>query len=92
MDVPAQDDPDDYLVDKPPAGYESHTAPGQQTVVDMDHLTAEESAALMDELAQNLAGKLIIAIAKLPREDSALLQDSMSESDFDALLKLVEGL
>ena len=46
----------------------------------------------MDELAQNLAGKLIIAIARRPREDSVLLQDSMSESDFDALLKLVEGL
>lgn len=92
MDVPAQDDPDDYLVGKPPAGYESHTAPKQQTVVDMDHLTAEESAALMDELAQNLAGKLIIAIARLPKEDSVLLQDSLSASDFDALLKLVEGL
>lgn len=91
MDEPAEE-ADDYLVGKPPAGYESHSAPAQETVVDMDHLTEEETAALLDELAQNLAGKLIIAIAKLPAENSALLQDNLSESDFAALLALVEGL
>ena len=92
MDVDLTDDPNDYLVGKPPAGYESHTAPAQETVVDMDHLTAEESAALMDELSQNLAGKLIVAIAKLPESGSAILQDNLSQSDFAALLSLIEGL
>lgn len=92
MDVVMADDPGDYLVGKPPAGYESHAAPAQETVVDIDHLTAEEAAALMDELAQNLAGRLIVAIAKLPGEDSALLQDNLSEADFAALLALIEGL
>lgn len=92
MDESLFDDPGDYLVGKPPAGYQSHTAPAQETVVDIDHLTEAEYAALMDELAQNLAGRLIIAIAKLPKEDSALLQDNLSESDFAALLTLIEGL
>lgn len=86
------DDDEDYLVGKPPAGYESYAAPKEMSVVDMDHLTSEEKAKLMDELAQNLAGKLITAIAKLPKEDSILLQNSLSEADFALLLSLVEGL
>jgi len=53
---------------------------------------SHEKAALMNELAQNLAGKLLVAIAKLPQENSVLLQDNLSESDFALLLSLVEGL
>ena len=84
--------PDDFLVGKPPIGYVSHTAPEKETVVELDTIDDESRAVLMDELSQNLAGKLLIALSKLPMEDSALLQDNMSEEDYAAFLALVQGL
>ena len=85
-----KDDPDDYLVGKPPIGYTAHTAPESRVTVNADE--AEGMDSLMDELSQNLAGKLLIALSKLPEEDTALLRDSMSEEDYAAFLALVEGL
>ena len=85
-----KDDPDDYLVGKPPIGYVRHTAPDSRVTVDLD--AGENMDSLMDELSQNLAGKLLIALSKLPEEDTALLRDSMSEADYAAFLALVEGL
>jgi len=85
-----KNDPDDYLVGKPPIGYTVHTAPDSRVTVDLDAEDGMDS--LMDELSQNLAGKLLIALSKLPEEDTALLRDSMSEEDYAAFLALVEGL
>lgn len=90
MDTP--DEPEDYLVGAPPAGYQSHTAPREETVVQLHALDHAERAALLDELYQNLAGKLLIALARLPQEDAALLADNMTEADYAAFLALVEGL
>ena len=87
-----QEKPDDFLVGKPPIGYESHTAPDEEQVVDLDTIDETSYADLMDEMSQNLAGKLLIALSKLPMEDSVLLQDNMSEEDYAAFLSLVEGL
>jgi len=92
MDEMEEEEPDDFLVGKPPIGYESHTAPEEETTVELDTLAEADEAALLEELSQNLAGKLLIALAKLPAEDSLLLQDNMSEEDYAAFLSLIEGL
>ena len=81
---------DDYLVGKPPIGYTAHTAPTDRVTVDLD--ADGDLSALMDEISQNLAGKLLIALSKLPGEDTALLRDAMSETDYAAFMALVEGL
>ena len=88
----ASDDPEDYLVGKPPIYYSAHTVPQSTVTVDLDAADEETMAALTDEMAQNLAGRLLVAISKLPEEDTALLRDNMSEEDYAAFLALVEGL
>lgn len=92
QNIDTPDEPEDYLVGAPPAGYQSHTAPREETTVQLSTLDESQRALLLDELYQNLAGKLLIALAKLPKEDSALLADNMSEADYAAFLALVEGL
>ena len=88
----ASDDPEDYLVGKPPIYYSAHTVPQSTVTVDLDAADEETMAALTDEMAQNLAGRLLVAMSKLPEEDTALLRDNMSEEDYAAFLALVEGL
>jgi len=87
-----QDDPEDYLVGKPPIGMTGYTAPEASVTVDLDAISQTERDALTEEMAQNLAGKLLIALAKLPPEDSALIRDSMTEEDYAAFLSLIDGL
>jgi hypothetical protein len=88
------DDPEDFLVGKPPIGYTDHEAPAEETVVDLDYAQADETAALMDELVQNLAGSLLKAAAKLPEEATALLRDGESGYlyDFDEYPVLADRL
>lgn len=88
----ATTEPDDYLVGTPPVGMTAYTAPESAQTVDMDSLTAEEQQALMGEISQNLAGRLLIALAKLPKEDLALLQNNMYDEDFSAFLSLIDDL
>lgn len=88
----SQDEPDDYLVGKPPVGYTSHTAPTTEQTVDLDALDEAGYAALMDELSQNLAGKLLAAMAKLPEEATALLRDNLSEADYAAFLERLSDI
>ena len=76
----------------PPVGMTAHTPPETPQTVDVDSLTDEELAALMDEMSQNLAGKLLIALARLPKEDLALLQSNMYDEDFSAFLSLIDSL
>lgn len=84
--------PDDFLVGKPPIGYQSHTAPDVYTSIDLDTLSEDVFESLMDEMTQNLAGKLLVAMAKLPPDALALLADNLSDADFAAFLSLAEGL
>lgn len=82
----------DYLVGQPPIGYVSHEAPAAALTFNLDAATDTQMEALMDELLQNLAGRMLIALSALPREDIALLSDNMSDEDFAAFLQLVQGL
>lgn len=83
---------DDYLVGQPPIGLSTYTTPTTMQVFDLDSASAEQMDTLMGELAQTLAGRLLIALAALPEEDRALLQDNLSDGDFATFLTLVEGL
>lgn len=82
----------EYLVGTPPVGMTAYIPPETPQTVDVDSLTDEEQAALMDEMSQNLAGKLLIALARLPKEDLALLQSNMYDEDFSAFLSLIDSL
>jgi len=84
------DGPEDYLVGKPPIGYTAYEAPEAEVTVDLDSASAEEIAALTDELTQRLAGHLLIAVAKLPDEATALIRDSLSEADYAAFVDLLD--
>ena len=84
------DDPEDFLVGKPPIGYTDHEEPAEETLVDLDYAEDSEMDALTDELVQNLAGSLLKAAAKLPEEATALLRDGLSEADWAAFLALTE--
>ena len=41
--------------------------------------------------AQNLAGRLLVALAALPQEDVALLKDGMTDQDYAAFLALLNN-
>lgn len=92
LDQNAEEPADEYLVGRAPTGLQSYTAPETPQIVDLDTLAPAQHEALMGEATQNLAGRLLIALAKLPAEDIQLLSDNMNEADFAAFLKLVEGL
>lgn len=85
-----KDEPEEYLVGKPPIGYTDYTAPAAETTVDLNSISDTELASLTDELTQNLAGHLLIAIARLPDEATALIRDNLSEADYAAFLELLE--
>lgn len=79
----------EYLVGSAPVGVTAYQAPATMQTVDLDTATQEQRDALLGEISQNLAGRLLKALAKAPREDLALLYDNMSDEDFDAFLQLV---
>lgn len=85
-----KDEPEEYLVGKPPIGYIAHNVPENETAVDLDSISPEELAALRDEMNQRLAGVLLKAVAKLPEDASALIRENMSEADYAAFLAMLE--
>ena len=85
-----KEEPESYLVGKPPIGYTGYSVPEAETTVDLDTISQEARAALMDELTQRLAGGLLKAITKLPDEATALIRDNLSEADYAAFLDLLE--
>lgn len=89
-ETPSQ--PQDYLVGTPPVGMTAYTVPESMQTLDADSLTPQQQQALMAEASQTLAGKLLLALAKLPKEDLALLQNNMYEEDFSAFLQLIDAL
>ena len=80
----------DFLVGQPPIGYQVYEVPETMQTYDLDAAQADQLEALRGELYQNLAGRLLAALAKLPAEDAALLADNMSEEDYAAFLELVD--
>lgn len=80
---------DAYLVGKPPLGITAYTVPDVLTTVDLDTVQAEEKTALLNEMAQNAAGALLAALARLPGEPLTLLTDNMTPEDYQAFLSLL---
>ena len=87
-----EEDPSDYLVGEPPIGLVSYDIPEEEVTVDLDSASAETLNALKGEMAQRLAGRLLVALASLPEEDNALIRDNLSVEDYAAFLSLVDGL
>jgi len=83
-----------FLVsDKPahgsvPTGLKPRPAPADMTVVSLDDLNEESRLALIDEMGQRLAGRLLIILSALPLDDMTLLTDVLREGDLSALLVL----
>lgn len=84
------DKPENYLVGEPPIGIVDYEVPETQQVIDLDH--TDQMDALLGELSQNLAGRLLIALTMIPEEDAALIRDNMSEEDYAAFLSMVDSL
>jgi len=81
-----------YLVGSAPTGLTAYEAPETETTVDLDGLSEAALQNLLSEATQNLAGRLIVAVAGLPAEDIALLSDGMTDTDYAAFLALLEAL
>ena len=80
----------DFLVGQPPISYQIYEVPDTMQTYDLDTAQADQLEALRGELYQNLAGRLLTALAKLPAEDAALLADNLSEEDYAAFLELAQ--
>ena len=79
----------DFLVGKAPIGLTAYTAPARRTTLSLADNSEAAISALRGELSQNLASKLLLALATLPQEDFALLQDGMTDEDFQQFLALL---
>ncbi|MEG2603412.1 MAG: hypothetical protein RSB91_00665 [Clostridia bacterium] len=86
-----QPDTNAYSVGQPPIGLQDWQTPASMQTIDLDTASPAELEALMTELAQRLAGRLLTALSKLPQEDTALLRDTMSEADYAEFLNLISG-
>lgn len=80
---------DEYLVGTAPIGLSVYTVPSVETTIALDDATPAQINALIAEAAQNLAGKLLLAVAELPEEDAVLFGDGMTESDYAVFLSLL---
>ena len=87
---PAGEENSAYLVGQPPIGYQTYEVPETMQTYDLDTAQRQQLEALRAELVQNLAGRLLAALAGLPAEDTALLSDNMSDEDYAAFLALLE--
>lgn len=87
---PAGEENSAYLVGQPPIGYQTYEVPETMQTYDLDTAQRQQLEALRAELVQNLAGRLLAALAGLPAEDTALLSDNMSDEDYAAFLVLLE--
>ncbi|MEG1571702.1 MAG: hypothetical protein RR431_10920, partial [Clostridia bacterium] len=81
-----------FLVGENPIGMTSYPVPAQMLAVNLDKATQEQRTALLNELSQNLAAKLILAVAKLPAQDIALLTDGLTDADAATLASMLQGL
>jgi len=89
---PAQTTEPAFLVGSAPIGLTAYAAPATLLTVDLDSADADTLQSLLAEAAQNLAGRMVPAVAALPEEDAALLKDGMTDADYAAFLALLETL
>jgi len=82
----------EFLVGATPVGVSAYPTPAAETTINMDTANADTINALLSEAAQNLAGKLLAAVAALPEADRALLKDGMTDTDYAALEALLGEL
>ncbi len=87
-----QEDSSPYLVGSAPTGLTTFSKTESLQTIDLDKANADTVQLLLTEAAQNLAGRLILAIANLPEDDAALLQDGMTDTDYAAFLALLDEL
>jgi len=85
-------DPTGYLVGNPPIGMTAYSAPATLQNIDLDLADDAAKAALLEEMAQNAAGKLLVSLASLPGEPLTLLSDNMTAEDYQAFLSLLGDL
>lgn len=90
VDVAWEGPAEEYQVGRPPLGMVQHIVPAALQTVDLELATAEEAAALMDEMAQNCAGRLLAALAALPGQPLALLSDNMTAEDYAVFLSWLQ--
>lgn len=81
-----------FLVGNPPIGMTDYPVPETMRTVDLDLASPESITALREEMAQNAAGVLLIALGRLPGEPLRLLTDNMTEGDYEAFLSLLGDL
>jgi hypothetical protein len=82
----------EYLVGATPVGVSAYPTPAAETVINLDTANTDTLNALLSEAAQNLAGKLLTAVAALPEADRALLKDGMTDTDYAAFQVLLGEL
>lgn len=88
----SEQDTSPYLVGAMPSGVAEYTPPDSPATVNLDTADADTLQSLLAEMAQNLAGKMILAIAELPEEDAALLKDGMTDDDYAAFVALLDAM
>ena len=82
---------DAYLVGNgnAPAGMNSYTTPENTLTISLDIVPDTVRMALCDEMSQNLARNILLALKHFPEEDLALFQNGMTEEDFGSFLSLL---
>jgi hypothetical protein len=80
----------EFLVGTPPVGLSDYEIPSEIITINMDGTDRGVLQNLMNEAAQRLAGKLVLAILNLPAEDRELLSDGMTETDYAIFLAMLD--
>lgn len=80
----------EFLVGMAPIGLYDYEIPAEMTTIHMDTTQRNVHQSLMNEAAQRLAGKLVLAILNLPAEDREILSDGMTEMDYAIFLAMLE--
>ena len=80
----------DFLVGSPPLGVTMYAPPADPVLVNLDTQTADERAALEDEMFQYAAGYLLKVLPFIQEEDTGLLRDNLSEEDYDVYVNQAE--
>lgn len=91
VDVAWEGEPEAFQVGRPPLGMTQYIAPASLQTVDLDQASGPELDALLGEMAQKCAGRLLAALASLPGEPLALLTDNMTAEDYQIFLSWLEG-
>ena len=89
---PTEETQSAFLVGVLPIGLKTYAIPQEQTTVDVDTANTATLQSLMAELAQTLAGKLVLAVSALPGDDGKILNDGMTSQDYAAFVAMINAL